>query len=379
MTISFQEAELFGLPHSYYTLIARSYLRKQHWTVHEVSSRRPEFGREIVPAIGRGIIPVLKLADGTLIQDSLDIIETGETLLPRLPAMPQGPKQQLVARVFFLYGSQALLKPAMHYRWSYYEDQKAFLDHAFGLADGSAPEKIMDRMKSYLPVLGVTPETIPHIETSFETLLGLLDAHFAKYPYLLGGQPSVGDYGMLGPLCAHLGRDPVPEMLMKRLAPNVYRWTERMNCAGPDMPEYEIEEGFLFGDEVPETLYPVLAFIAEDYGPELTDRIACLRAHQANEAVSDGAPVSEKPAQRAVGFAPVRYRGVTVQMAVQPYLLYCQRRIEAAYAQLNNADKAWADDILLFGEMRSAIDPQLSFTVGRLNNIEVWEAVSGTG
>ena len=354
---NFENAELFGLPHSYYTLIARSYLRKQDWSVREVSSRRPDFISEIVPAIGRGIIPVLKLADGTIIQDSLDMIETGETLSPRLPATPDGPKQSLISRIFFLYGSQALLKPAMHYRWSYYDNQKAFLDHAFGLTDGSAPARIMDKMKSYLPVLGVTPETIPAIETSFETLLALLDAHFAKYPYLLGGRPSIGDYGMLGPLCAHLGRDPVPETLMKRLAPNVYRWTERMNCASADMPEFDMPEAFLEEDAIPDTLIPVLAFIAEDYGPELSDRIAFVRSFQTENPIENGAPVSEKPAKRAIGVAPVRYHGHTIEVAVQPYLLYCQRRVETAFNALSASDQTWAKDFALPGEMSVAISP----------------------
>lgn len=371
----FSDAELFGLPHSYYTAIARSYLRKQRWKVHEVSSRREDFGGDIVPRIGRGIIPVLRFSDGSLIQDSLDIIEAGEAASPLLPAICDGGKQELVSRIFFIYGSQAMLKPAMHYRWTYYENQKAFLDHAFGIADGSAPASIMDRMKGYLPVLGINSDTIPAIEESYKTLLRLLDSHFAKYPYLLGGRPCIGDYGMFGPLFAHLGRDPVPEMLMKAIAPNVYRWVERMNSASSDMPEFEMAEDFLPGDEIPATLIPVLQFIASDYGQELSSRCVWLGEHQRSAGISDGDPVSEKPSKRAIGMARVAYRGLTVDVAIQPYVLYCQRRIQSAFNALSDEDANWALETVLRGDMAIAVDPELPFTVGRRDHIEVWEKV----
>ena len=49
----------------------------------------------------------------------------------------------------------------------------------------------------------------------------------------------------MAPLYAHLGRDPVPKALMQSLAPNVYRWVERMNQPQPLAGE------FLAGDEIP--------------------------------------------------------------------------------------------------------------------------------
>ena len=73
----------------------------------------------------------------------------------------------------------------------------------------------MQQMNSYLPVLGVTAETAPAIEASYEALLGILEQHFASHPYLLGGRPSIADFGLMAPLFAHLSRDPVPSNLMK--------------------------------------------------------------------------------------------------------------------------------------------------------------------
>ena len=38
------------------------------------------------------------------------------------------------------------------------------------------------------------------------------------YPYLLGGRPSIADFGFMAPLFAHLGRDPVPAALAATFA-----------------------------------------------------------------------------------------------------------------------------------------------------------------
>ena len=38
-----------------------------------------------------------------------------------------------------------------------------------------------------------------------------LDRHFASHRFLFGDRPSLGDYGLIGPLYAHLGRDPWPK------------------------------------------------------------------------------------------------------------------------------------------------------------------------
>ena len=127
----------------------------------------------------------------------------------------------------------------------------------------------MDYFNDFLPGLGVTPETIPAIEASYEALLEALDAHFQCHPYLLGGRPSIADFGFMAPMFAHLGRDPVPARLMKMKAPNVFRWTERMNLANIADGEFpDCAESWLADDAIPATLEPVLALIFADWGPQ---------------------------------------------------------------------------------------------------------------
>lgn len=45
--------------------------------------------------------------------------------------------------------------------------------------------------------MGVMPNTKELIESLHLKTLKTLNAHFSKYPYLFGGKPSIGDFGMI--------------------------------------------------------------------------------------------------------------------------------------------------------------------------------------
>ena len=96
-----------------------------------------------------------------------------------------------------------------------------------------------------------------------------LDAHFAAHPYLLGGAPTIGDYGLFASLYAHLGRDPHPPPDAGK-AQMLLRWTERMRNPSSDMVEFIGRDESLLGDDaIPETLKVLLARVASDYLPEI--------------------------------------------------------------------------------------------------------------
>ena len=132
--------------------------------------------------------------------------------------VPETPVQRAVAWLLGAFGSEALLPAGMSYRWSYRAEQQEFLSGEFGRAvyagpDGEADRAgltIMDYFNGFLPNLGVTPQTIATVEAAYLELLDALDIHFQQHPYLLGGQPSIADFGFMAPLYAHLARDPVP-------------------------------------------------------------------------------------------------------------------------------------------------------------------------
>lgn len=365
---------LYGAPHSFYTGKTRAYLRKQGIGYVERATADPRFRTEVVPIIGRGIIPVIVLPDATVVQDTVDILDHFERTGVPVSAYPTGARQRVLAHVAELYAVVVLTRHAMHYRWSYAGEQERFLTDAFAAGSGAASAaQVMARMQSYLPMLGVTPATIPAIEASFTALLALMEAHFAEHPYLFGGQPSLGDYGLLGPLFAHLGRDPVPADLMKRRAPKVFRWIERMNAPDPDVPEYgEYQTTYLPDDALPQTLVPLFRHMAEELFPELTDKIGMLRDFVAEHDPREGTPVTDKPHQRVIGTVPTAFRGVPFESGVQPYMLFLWQRVTDAHDALASDGRRsvhrWLDDVALL----PLLTMDRPIRVERAQHVEVW-------
>ena len=365
---------LYGAPHSLYTGKTRAYLRKQGIRYVERATADPRFRTEIVPVIGRGIIPVVMLPDGTVIQDTVDILDHFERLGVPVSAFPPGPRQRVLAHVIELYAVVVLTRHAMHYRWSHAGEQDRFLADAFAGGSGAAgAAQVMARMESYLPMLGVTAQTVPAIEASYGELLDLLESHFAEHPYLFGGQPSAGDYGLLGPLFAHLGRDPVPAGIMKRRAPKVFRWVERMNAPDSDMPEYGGRaDTYLPDDAMPGTLEPLCRHMAGELFPELTDKVDMLRRFVAETDPEEGAPVTEKAHQRVIGTVRTSFRGVAFDSGVQPYMLYLWQRVKDAFDALAPEHRRPVADWLADAGLHALLTTELPIRVERVGHVEVW-------
>lgn len=361
---------LYGLPHSLYTAKVRAFLRKQNIAYRELPPSDARFADHILPKIGRGIIPVVEFPDGTVIQDTVDIIdhfESGGKV--RWTAYPAEPGVRAIAHLFEIYAVAGLTRHAMHYRWSYLEQQKNFLTRAFSVkGDEARAQTVMDRMRSYLPMLGVNGETIPEIEQSFGELLDALDRHFALHPYLLGNQPSIGDYALFGPLFAHLGRDPVPLAIMQKRAPAVFRWTERMHAPDLDLVEYpDAAAGFASLPALTGTLGPLLGQIADEIVPDLVDRLAFLRRYVADGLTTPGMPVTAKPHQRIIGEVETSFRGVSYAGGVQPYMFFLWQRL------IGSAAKAPAvAELFRAHGLDPLIESELPIRVVRRDNIEVW-------
>ncbi len=332
---------LYGGELSLYTGKARAYLRYKGLDFEELPATREVYKRIILPRVGAPIVPVVVTNDDEVVQDTTDIIDFLEARHPEAPVYPAGPVQRLVALMLEFYGDEWLLIPAMHYRWSVIDQQYDFIMGEFGAM--SAPEasredqialgeKLCAPFRGSIPALGVTPEMIPGIEQSYAELLADLDAHFSQYDYLLGSRPSIGDFGLIGPLYAHLGRDPVPLALMQRSAPNVYRWVQRMNAPQPRSGE------FLSNDEIPATLLPVLARMCREHLPDAVDVVA----HNAQWLAAN--PGGNLP--RVLGFHPFTMGGATGTRYIHSYSQWMLQRCLDQYAGLSGDDRKRADELL---------------------------------
>jgi len=378
---------LYGTQASLYTGKARSYLIKQRIDFVNRAAGEAHFREDIVPKIGRLIIPVLETPDGEIIQDSADIIAYVEAKsMARLSAYPTTPLHKLIGQIFELFGGEGLLRPAMHYRWNFDATNRAFLAKDFGsaLAPTGAPAEMQEgiftmvsgRMRQAMANFGVTPECAPAVEASYAEFLKRFDAHLAGSPYLLGGAPTLGDYGLIAPLYAHLARDPYPAQLMKDTAFRVWRWTERMNCADQNAGEYGSPPAVLFADDtVPDSLKRLLAFVAEDYLPEVEAYVRFandwLAARPELKAGTNGLA---QPGDRAIGHVEFDWRGHRLRVAVLPYRLYLLQKIQdVADTAAPEARKAM-DALLAETGLSRLLTLRTARRVQRHNNLEVWSA-----
>ncbi|MEM8724791.1 MAG: glutathione S-transferase C-terminal domain-containing protein, partial [Pseudomonadota bacterium] len=200
--------------------------------------------------------------------------------------------------------------------------------------------------KGFVPMLGINEATIPAIEASYEALLADLDAHFAEHPYLFGTRPSIGDYGLIGPLYAHLYRDPASGEIMERLAPRVAEWVRRMV-----EPEAPLSGEFLLDDRIPETLEPLLARMMAEHVPFLAETAQLLDDWHAQN------PDAEVP--RGVGMATFTIEGVEGQGAARTFSLWMLQRALDILKSLAPEDRAACEEMLCKVGGQSLIDLKL--------------------
>lgn len=351
---------LWGVAHSFYTGKIRSYLVKKGVAFRELYPTHPRFQSVVVPAVGLMVVPILETPDGQILQDTSDMIDHVEAHTLETPMVPGTPVQRAVAWLLGAFGSEGLLPAGMHYRWSYRAQQEEFLRAEFGRALHTGPdraarrvagEQLMIYFNGFLPFLGVTPQTVPTVEAAYLELLDALDIHFQHHPYLMGGRPSIADFGFMAPLFAHLARDPVPATLMKNVAPNVYRWTERMNAPGiADGEFHDHPESYLPDDAIAPTLEPVLRLMFQDWGAELLANAAFynawVRDHPSLPAGHLVSASGERKVHPTLGFLDYSLRGCAIHRASSPHGLWHFDKAAAHARALTDAAKARFDALV---------------------------------
>ncbi len=368
---------------SLYTGKVRAYMRLNNIDFGERGAGHPEFTKTIIPAVGRWIIPVVVTPGGEILQDGTDILDTFEARgFSQHSLYPDDAVMRAISYVFELFGGEGLLRHAMHYRWNFDAENLAFIKHNFAEAfpegltvkqQSAAFDQSSGRMRMAGAAFGVTPDTFEAIETSYAEVLNLLQAHFKTTYYLLGGHPTLGDYGLFNGLYAHLSRDPRPSMIMKTTAPRVFTWTERMNRSeSRDEHALKGASKALFKTP-PETLKNLMRFIAVDYLPELRAHIS--HANQWLDARPDIATMTnglKSPSERSIGFAEFMWRGLLLKTAVLPYRFYLLQRLQDHYDQSPQADKAAIRSVFDKTNLLDILDLRTQRRVERLNYMEVW-------
>jgi len=345
----------------------------------------------LVPRSGSPSLPQLETPDGTWLQDSSAIIDEIERRHPQIAVVPDAksrPRQRLAAHLIELLADEWLIVPACWERWHFSEDGREpshrawneqqwgaifgaglagpgrraagarFFEEAFGISETKQNPR---GPFAGLIQLGCTEATEGAWRTSLHSLLQALEVHFGRHDYLLGGRPSLADYGLLGPLYAHFYRDPVPGFALRCFFPLVCEWVERTNgegalgarCYGQKLYGLDANgelEGrvatsddgeWLRNDEIPETLEPVLRVFFDEMWPFLKASTEAMRAFIASDAHELGGELPRKTFTASPGFealqtgegpltVPFEIGGIAARRMVVPYQMWMLGRLEAA-------------------------------------------------
>jgi len=331
---------LFGSQASLFTGKARGYLRwkKLDFVEHAVTQKIME--EVILPNVGWPVIPVLQVPNGQVVQDTVDIIARVEAVATGPSVMPEGPIQQLVSLLLQLYADEWLTIPAMHYRWNYNEEW-IYSEFGRSSAHDASPEEQYrlgkergQRFRDSVPLMGINEDTIPGIECAYEAFLADFSKHLEQHRYIMGDRPSLADFALLGPLYAHLYRDPASGEIMKRLAPRVALWTERTIAGGTT------EDGLLVdADAIPETLIPILTRHMGEHLPVLTETNKMLAKWAAG-----ARPDEEVP--RRLDMTPFTTGGSTGMCMSKSFSLLRLQAVLDCIAELPPESRAAASDLL---------------------------------
>ena len=288
--------------------------------------------------------------------------------------------QDIVSSLFDVIGSEGLRRPAMQYRWNFPEDNDDFLRyHFFSLFRPSYPDReqktisVMEMLRTTTKMRGVTTNTKDLVEVLSIELLDALNSHFHNTPYLLGGSPCIGDFGLLAPLYGHLARDPHPAALMKKRAPRVYRWVERMNRASQDAQEYfDCDTDFLQKNEIPETLIAVLRVLSQDFVPETVASAKFLNLWLSEKNPKTGSPAVFQLGTSPLGSVEFQVRDRPIKAAIEPYRHFQLQRIHQIFDEAEKKVQVQIKQILESCGMADVLNIRLNRPIGRKHNLEVW-------
>jgi glutathione S-transferase len=413
---------LFGWELSYFSGKARAYLRYKErmgdlGEGFEDVLATPELMTGLLqPATGSAAVPQMQLPDGAWVQDSSEIIDVIEARHGRQPVVPdpaRSPRQALASYLLELLADEWMVVPGFWERWHYslagvepnhleYNamqwgsvfaasqpgEQRLAAGHGvfeamFGISEARTKPR---GVYAGLVHLGCTPETEQAWWASMERILSLLDVHLGAHDFVLGGLPSLGDFGLMGPLYAHVFRDATSGFLLRTQHPIVSEWVERTNGTNVSARTYgqklySLQDGELIGrpatsdggrwlpdDRVPESLDALIAVFFDEMWPMLVSTMEKTRAFIASDAHEPG---GELPAKTFLADPPwiahqtgegaltheFEIGGVRSRRMVTPYHVWMLQRLAAVVndATANAAGRQsvteWLDDFPRGGEI----------------------------
>ena len=315
---------IIGAEMSPYSVKIRSYFRYKaiphQWLLRNAASQAEYEKHARMP-----IIPLVITPEGTGIQDSTPIIDAMEKLHPEPSIHPDDTIANFVSALIEEFGDEWGNKWMFHYRWSRDVDQRASAGRIARMRGPAASEEkheafaaqVRVRMVDRVWFVGSSETTAPQIENGFVEMLGLLDSHLAKRPYLFGGRPAFGDFGLWGQFY-ELWTDPTAGALIEGNTPHVLDWIHRMLWPRAD-------GAFESWTELAPTLMPILVRqVGRQFWPWTLANETALKQGQEEFSVTLGDKVwTQKPQKyhaRSLGMLRAKYADVADKSALDMVL-----------------------------------------------------------
>jgi hypothetical protein len=251
----------------------------------------------------------------------------------------------------------------MHTRWTYPENFALFEREAGDallpwwprFAKNQAVKVVAKTLRGMLHVVGVRPAQLGLMDAWMAEMLDLLDRHFAEHRFLFGDRPMLGDFGLVGAMYGHLGRDPWPARELIASRPHLRAWIQRMST--PEHAQLPAgSQGLLPNDQIAPTLQPVFQAITREFLPLLEGILAQVQSECAFW--PEGKPLPRRLADVTVPMGQGQF-----SRAALPYSLWMAQRTLDVFREMSASDQAQVRHWLtgLGGERLLALDlPRLN-------------------
>jgi len=267
MSVTPGDYEFVGSKNSYYSAKVRACLQYKRLPYSEVCANGDTL-RRAKAHTGNHFYPVVICPDGTVLQDSCDIVEALEARHPARPVIPEDPILRLLATLIETLADDFMIRTSIAFRWVHPEtaDWSLRLFRQICSERMSEPEarakslgqairigrSIQSRVKSMPPQIYALSERVTR------EICDRLDAHLTETPFLLGDRPSLADLGMMNAMFPHLYRDPGPiSDHMRWECISLSLWIDHMLAAAG-----ESDQGALY---LSETLLDLLETLGSAY------------------------------------------------------------------------------------------------------------------
>jgi len=154
-----------------------------------------------------GKVPALEI-DGELVCDSTDIAYAIEAKHPSPPVLPDDPRERALCHVLEDWADESLYFMGLYERWSDREGRRAAGKAFRGPLAVVLPWFLASRAKRQIEGQGIGRKSPSHVAKDLARHVEHLHALLDGRPFLLGDQPMLCDFAVLGQLI-YLARTPV--------------------------------------------------------------------------------------------------------------------------------------------------------------------------